>query len=540
VGSSLRVGVVALALGSIFSGDARSQDAGANAADPATNGEAVTDEADDESGDASVPAAAPVPSDPTGKVAWLQVRIGTLLASHPTLAGARVGVSVVDLDTGDALFTRDAGGRYSLASNAKVLTSAAALARLGPEFRWRTTAYAEKWEPDTGTIKGNLYLRGRGDPTLRASDIRALIHDLKLAGVRAIEGQIVFDTTYFDDVVEPPRFADQPKERAGFRAPVSSLSVEQNSVVIVVEPDTAGIFPAEVWLDETAGDYVELLLADVSTVTKGRTRLRVETKFKKVGKETNIQLEISGQIRADQGPEWLRRRIDDPMRFAGEIVKRALSHEQITLGKKKLGRGVVPLTARALAVHESAPLAEVIRGMNKTSNNFVAETVLKTLGAETIAQAEPTPRPATWADGVAAVSRWLTDVAGLPAGSFRNENGSGLFDSSDLTPAQMTQVLGAAWRDFRVWPDLLASLPIMGVDGTVRSRLARSFARGRARAKTGTLAAVSTLAGYVAVESDHPLAFAILVNDIPPGGRGAARALQNQIIEACVAYLGGE
>jgi len=538
VGSSLRAGVVALALGSIFSTDARSQE-DAGAPDPSASAQSELEE-ESELGDASVPVAAPVPSDPTGRVAWLQVRLATLLGAHPHLAGARFGVSIVDLVSGDSLFTRDGDGRYSLASNAKVLTATAALALLGPEFRWRTTAYAQKWEPETGTIQGNLILRGRGDPTLRASDLRALVHDLKLAGVRAIEGQIVFDTSYFDEVVEPPHFAEQPMERAGFRAPVSSLSVEGNSIVLVIEPDVGGIFPAEVKLDETAGEYIAITLADVSTITKGRNRLRIETKFEKIGKDTQIQLEVSGQLRADNGPEWIRKRIDDPMRFTGEILKRALIGEGITLRKARLGRGVVPVTARPLAFHESASLGEVVRMMNKTSNNFIAETLLKTLGAETIAQAGPTPRPATWADGVAAIRRWLIDVAGLREGTFRTENGSGLFDSSDLTPAQMTRVLAAAWKDFRIWPDLLASLPIMGVDGTVRSRLAHSFARGRARAKTGTLAGVSTLTGYAAVDSRRPLAFAILVNDIPAGWRADARALQNQIIEACVAYLGGE
>jgi D-alanyl-D-alanine carboxypeptidase/D-alanyl-D-alanine-endopeptidase (penicillin-binding protein 4) len=178
--------------------------------------------------------------------------------------------------------------------------------------------------------------------------------------------------------------------------------------------------------------------------------------------------------------------------------------------------------------------------MNKLSNNFYAEAVLKTLGAELGPAYSIPPRPATWADGLAAVDRWLVDVAGLEEKSYRFGNGSGLFASTEVSAAQMTRVLDAAWRDFRVGPDLAASLAVMGVDGTVRWRLLTSPARGRARVKTGTLAAVSTLAGYVAVDSRRPLAFAILLNDIPEGARAHARMLQDEIVAACVAYLGGE
>lgn len=525
--------LVALACGSIGSPDARSQEA-TTAATTDPEIEILLDDA----AVAGPPAAAPLPdiSDRDARNAWLQVRLGTLMGSHPPLAGSKIGVSIVDLESGDALYGKEPDALMNLASNAKVLTAAAALARLGPEFRWRTAAYADKWDPTTGTIKGNLYLRGRGDPTLRAADLRVLVHDLKLAGVRSIEGQIMFDLTYFDAVIEPPHFDEQPTERAGFRAPVSALSVDGNSVVVVVEPDTSGIFPAEVWVEPDLGDYVQITIADVASVDKGRTRIRVETRLEK----DVIELEVTGQIRVDHGPEWIRRRIDDPVRMAGEVVKDALAAEGIPLRKKKLGRGAVPEKAIRLAYHESLPLGDIVRSMNKLSNNFYAEAVLKTLGAELGPAYSIPPRPATWADGLAAVDRWLVDVAGLEEKSYRFGNGSGLFASTEVSAAQMTRVLDAAWKDFRVGPDLAASLAVMGVDGTVRGRLVTTPARGRARAKTGTLAAVSTLAGYVAVDTRRPLAFAILLNDIPEGARAHARLLQDEIVAACVAYLGGE
>jgi D-alanyl-D-alanine carboxypeptidase/D-alanyl-D-alanine-endopeptidase (penicillin-binding protein 4) len=519
--------VVALALASIGAADVQPQET--------VPPEAVTDDAEVALPGAA-PAAAPLPpaDDQPGRDAWLKMRLASLLASHLELSTARIGVSVIDTGTGEMLFEKDSDTKFNLASNTKLVTSSAALARLGPGFRWRTSAYAAEWEPDTGTIKGDLYLRGRGDPTLRRADFRQIAHDLYLYGVRRITGQIVFDLSYFDGVIEPPRFADQPKERAGFRAPIGALSVEGNSILVVVSPDPGGILPAEVTIEPPLDEYVVLTLADVSTIDTGRNRVRVEMIWKK----DHFEVEVTGQIRMDSGPDWIRRRIDDPVKLAGEVMARQLNAEGIALGKpKKPIKGTVPLKAHWMAEHESATLSDILSDMNKSSNNFIAETLLKTLGAE-VAAREPAPRPATWGDGLAEVQRFLVDDVGLTSGAFRVENGSGLFDSSDVTPAQMTQLLTWDWREFRVGPDLVASLPIMGVDGTTRSRLALSPARGRARAKTGTLADVSTLAGYAAVDTRRTLAFAILVNAIPVGARADARALQDQLVEACVAYLG--
>src|SRR5262249_20219659 len=156
-------------------------------------------------------------------------------------------------------------------------------------------------------------------------------------------------------------------------------------------------------------------------------------------------------------------RIDDPLRMTFELEKIALNREQIRLGRNtKYETGTVPLRAREMAFHESEPLSDIVRGMNKYSNNFIAETLLKTLGAETISGP---PRPATWADGVNTVHQFLVGDVGLTDGDFRLDNGSGLFDATDFTPAQITKVLQYAWHDFRVGPDLVASLPVMGVDG---------------------------------------------------------------------------
>jgi D-alanyl-D-alanine carboxypeptidase/D-alanyl-D-alanine-endopeptidase (penicillin-binding protein 4) len=214
------------------------------------------------------------------------------------------------------------------------------------------------------------------------------------------------------------------------------------------------------------------------------------------------------------------------------VFRELLAAREIKLAKKSYVLGAVPPTAKLVAAHDSAPLSLVIRDMNKQSDNYMAESVLKTLGAET----RTTPGPATWADGKAGVAAFVGKL-GLVPGSYRADNGSGLYSASELSARQLVVLLKAAYRDFRIGPDLVASLPVGGVDGTLAHRWSKSAAKGRVRAKTGTLDKVVSIAGYLGVESAHQLAFAIVANDIPQGQRAAARALADDMVDALLAYV---
>ncbi|HMG22442.1 MAG TPA: D-alanyl-D-alanine carboxypeptidase/D-alanyl-D-alanine-endopeptidase, partial [Kofleriaceae bacterium] len=286
---------------------------------------------------------------------------------------------------------------------------------------------------------------------------------------------------------------------------------------------------ASVSLDPDPGDYVALINKGTTTVTRGRTRLVVDIK----PKPDRVEITVSGQIRWGEGSWEVRKRMPDPARFAGEVFRRALIEHGVNVKARALGQGAAPATARLLAAHDSAPLSEVVRHMNKLSDNYLAESVLKTLGAET----RRTPGPATWSDGRSALHGYLASI-GMPESGYRADNGSGLFDATEVSARQLTTLLRAAYSDFRVGPDLIASLPVGGVDGTLARRWHGRAASGRVRAKTGTLDKVTALAGYFAIDAHHPLGFAILVNDIPPGQRASARTAADDIIDALAAYLG--
>lgn len=461
------------------------------------------------------------PSNAALRPGWLKERFATALSSKPQLARAKVGYYAVDLTTGAVLVAHEADKGLNLASNAKLLTSIAALKGLGAGFRWRTSVHGALPDAD-GKVTGNLYIRGRGDPLLSLDGLRQLAHDVAARGVASVEGNLVVDGTYFDNVTEPPHFNEQPKEVAAFRAPVASFGVNRSSYTVTVLGQPEGKARVTV---EPQLDYLKLTKDEVTSVTEGRTRLRLEAK----PRSGSIGLELTGTIRQGGGSWDLRRRVDDPARFAAEVFIRALADNGVKLGRRTVSYGAVPVAAKLIAAHDSATLADVLRTMNKYSDNYVAESVMKTLGAET--KAAPN---ATWADGATAIKSRLAE---LGVTGFRSDNGSGLFASTEVSAKQLVTLLAAAHKDYRIGPDLVASLPTGGYDGTLARRFKGKPSMGRVRAKTGTLDRVKSLAGYVGVESGHVIAFAVIVNDVPAGQRGTVNTVADDMVDALVAYL---
>lgn len=467
----------------------------------------------------------------------LAARIDALVASQTLLQTARVGIYVQDMDTGAVLYERDAHTGYSIASVTKVVTMAAALALLGPDFRFRTALLAEQVDA-TGVVTGDLYLQSRGNPMLTTADLEELAHWLERAGISRVRGELVVDTSYFDDQASPPHFDEQPREQAAFRAPVSAASLERNSFMVHVRAARVAGQRAAVWL-EPPSPYLRLGRAEVVTQDTGRDDIRLETKLDDDG---NMVVEVAGQVRTAGGVQRFRRRVEDPVSYAGETLRTILGGRGIRI-RKPARRGTAPAKAQVLAYIESEPLNVIVHKLGKDSDNFVAETLLKTLAAEhREAGADgASARPATWQEGLEVVNRFLTDHVGLTAGAFRYGNGSGLFDASAFTPAQIGAVLAAAYRNMRYGPDLMAALAIAGTDGTLRRRMLTSSARGRVRAKTGTLAAVCSLAGYLDAGARPPVAFTVFVNGIAASweARQAARDLQDAVAAAVVEHFTG-
>ncbi len=468
------------------------------------------------------PPPSPIPTSPAPspeKLRSLAQRVEAAL-TVAGLRGARIGVAIAEIESGRVLYARGADEALNPASNSKLVTTLASLALLGPEYHWKTALFGGS--PEAGVIQGDLVLKGYGDPTLQPADLWRLAAMLASQGVRRVTGAVVVDDSFFDDQRLPPGF-EQKDEDLPFRAATSAASVAYNAVGVTVWP-TADGQPPRVVVDPPSS-YVRVVVKARSSKRPGGT-LVVHSEG--VGDTTVVT--VSGRITLRSEPRAFYRRIEHPSLYAGAVLRELLIRRGIAVDKPDIRRGTVNAASqRTLAHLESEPLSVIIRTVNKRSNNMMSEQILKTLGAETGGL------PGTFPKGQAAIGRFLKGIA-LP-GTWEYKNGSGLYDANRFSASQLVHVLRYAYRDFRVSSDFVASLAVAGADGTVSHRLSGHPSERWVRAKTGTLAGISTLSGYAGAPGRGPLAFAILLNGVSEGNEPAARKAQDDIADALVGYL---
>jgi serine-type D-Ala-D-Ala carboxypeptidase/endopeptidase (penicillin-binding protein 4) len=471
----------------------------------------------------AAPAGAPDATGVEAVAKALTEQIDAALA-EPFLANASIGVSVVDLADNTVLYRRGDDKPLNPASNVKLVTTAAALALLGPEHRYATSLYHKDDAIKGAVLQGDVYLRGSGDPHLVTENLYLLAGNLRALGVKKITGGVVVDASHFDRDELPPGF-DQKDELAAYRAPSGATAVNFNTFVVRVRPGSAVDQKPPAMVDPpVAGIEV---INEAKTIDGGRTQLGVA--IEDDGKKTIVRM--TGTMGLTAGPVAYRYPVSAPSRYAGEVLAVALAHQGITLGRSKVKTGTVPKKARVVATHHSPPVSVLVRSVNKFSNNFMAEQILKTL-------ADPSS-PATFSAALGRVRQWLA-THGMTSQELRLGNGSGLYDTNRLTTAQLTTLLGIVHRDFRISSDYLASLAVMGADGTTRRRLRDTDVSRWVRAKTGTLDGVSALSGYAGADGRKPIAFSIVFNDLRRGDAARARAVQNRIAELLARHAAGQ
>jgi len=467
----------------------------------------------------AAPAGAAEGTRPEGLARELDGALRAIVGAAP-LASARTGVVVSDVESGQVLFARDPDVLLNPASNVKLVTSAAALARLGPDFRFDTEIYL-----DGGAGEGAgraLYVRGKGDPTLVTERLWAIAGDLVHLGVRRV-GDVVVDESYFDGERTGPGFDQESGDRS-YLAPAGAASLNWNTIAVHVAPGDRRGARARVEL-EPASDLFEVDVRATTAAPGARRRIVVSS----VRAGSRQRIVVDGRIPAGSRMQTVWRRIDDPALYLGQTLRRLMELRGARFAGK-VRAGPVPQGARLVHVAQSESLAEVVRRLNKTSNNFVAEQILKTLGAELKGA------PGSWPKGVAAVEEFLAEV-GIPRGAYVMRNGSGLNDTNRFSARQLVTLLRAMWARFPLHAEFVVSLPVAGRDGTIRWRMEGSEAEGRLRAKTGTLENVTSLSGYVENAAHRTLAFAVLVNDFPGRASGAARSVD--AVGAALAASGG-
>ncbi|MBI4815270.1 MAG: D-alanyl-D-alanine carboxypeptidase/D-alanyl-D-alanine-endopeptidase [Deltaproteobacteria bacterium] len=431
------------------------------------------------------------------------------ILNSPDLEGVDVGVHVRSVSDGRPIFERDGTKLMNPASNVKLVTSAAALVYLGPSYRFRTLVYRDS-TIRSGVLQGNLYIKGFGDPTLTSENLFGLANEIALSGISRIQGSIVIDDSYFDQVFEGPGWDQEASDRS-YAPPIGALSVNYGTFTMRVLPGESVGGPAKIviWPDVPS---LEVASSVVTRAGGSRSRLWIGTSVKDDG---GVLATIRGAVAAGEPMgEEIYRRVNHPAAYAGQTIRRILELRGISVEGNVKVATVPRQNVIMVAAHISEPLGAIVSTLNKHSSNFIAEMVLKTIAAE------KKGAPGSWDKGSELLGEFLVSH-GVPAGSFVLGNGSGLNDVNRISPEQFTQLLAAVARRPDVAPEFAASLAVAGSSGTISSRFADSPAEGRLRAKTGSLTGVSALSGYVTTRDDQLVAFSIMMN----GYEGRARTM---------------
>lgn len=437
------------------------------------------------------------------------------LVHGPVLGRARTAIRVIEARSGRVLYARGADALMDPASNQKILATAASLYRLGNQFRYRTEVRGAMPDEE-GEIKGDLILRGSGDPALTATHLDELANQLFLQGVRRISGDVVADRRYLG-ADELPRG--------------SPLVVSRSAIVVRVRPgDRAKAQPLVIY--EPAADGI-VVFNRATTVAKGRTRISVTV----TTQGGRIVINVGGRISLRHAGVVFRRRPSAPLLYAAALLSQSLSRRGVQIGGAPLVRDVGPSdesTASAkfvLAHHQSAALPELLRPINKNSNNEYADRLLETLGSQMYGGAPSMDK------GLRALRATLGEL-GVPPEGYHATNGSGLGHRNRLTADGLTNLLRTLYFDPRVGPELVSSLSVGGVDGTTKHRFTGTSAAHRVRAKTGTLNGKSCLSGYVGDESEI-LIFSIMVDRVGRSRVNAVRKAQVLVVDTLMGYAKG-
>ena len=456
-------------------------------------------------------------------------------------AAARWGIKVVSMSNGVTLYQRDADKSFIPASNMKIYTTGVALDLLGGDYRWRTSVYANAQADQSGTLRGDLILYGRGAPDLvthsqdaNKASLAKLAEDLYGRGIRRIDGNVIGDESFFrgDTLGDGWQWTDM---QWYFGAEASALSVNENQIDVNLVPSGKSEEPP---IARTS-DAENFVTVENRMVT-GKQGMHTTIGLHRGLSDNNIQ--VWGEFAPEAkvlglvfrfiirlyGP---RKIFFDQLKTRGIVISgqaeaRDSRHPQI--------QRFDPSQAVELAHVTSEPLSEIAKKTNKESNNLYAELILRTLGRE---RGEMLGSPAQIGrergddeTGLAIIRLWL-DRAGIATDRIALHDGCGL-SRLDLVTPEATLGLLVALSKTSSGPVFRQSLPISGLDGTLGGRL--KPLRDRVSAKTGSLTYTHSLSGYLTTAEGEQLAFSILCND--QTGRGNATRLIDQIVSLLAGF----
>lgn len=416
---------------------------------------------------------------------------------------------LVSLPSGQVDFEYGSKDPFVPASLVKLLTSYTALKKLGPDFRFRTEILARS-ESSGGIIQGDVWVKGYGDPFLVPENVRLLVKSLTDHGIRQITGNVYADNSFFSPGTE--HICLDSGCAGAYNPVVSPTAVDFNLVTLrLTVPAKAG---RTVAVGSPSGEYAHVSGRAVSGGSGKKASQPIRVRSMGANGSGQEEFQISGQG-SPKGPRLREFRFHaaDPAGLSAHTIRTAAEKAGIRVLGREAREGITPSGAVIIARHESPPLSELVSGMNKYSNNFMAEMLLKGLAGHL---AGP---PGTTGKGVELVRATLNE-AGVPTDTGMLDCGSGLSRFCLLTPEAFCRLLIAAWHDPNIEAAFLSSLAANAEEGTLRRRMRKPGLS--VRGKTGTLNDVIAFAGYVSGPSEKSYAVAIMLNDV----RDRSRARQ--------------
>ena len=472
-------------------------------------------------------------------VARFRARVEAALASNGAQK-AYWGVLVVDAETGQTLYSLNADRYFKAASNMKLFTTVMALSMLDLEFRTRTSIETNAILDGSGVLRGDLVLVGRGDANLSnrmfpfaKNGERSGLADKALAdladevvahGVKQIRGVIIADDSYFGLTRYPSGWTVDDTVWS-YGAPVSAITVNDNTLTLQVRPGPRVGSPARLEWDPWPGPYsvrneTKTVAADTPDAMLSLAR----------DQESRIFI-LGGTVAADAPMRTLSLAVPEPAEYAAALLKKLLEDRGVRITGKSRARHAgepdLPKPApetKVLAERLSPSLIEDMRLTNKMSQNLHAELILRVaakagLGAETLEDALK-------------VAERFRDAIGIVPGDVTQADGSGLSRNGLLTPQSMATLLSYAAR--QPWAEAFAdTLPVASQDGTLENRMKNTAATGRVRAKTGTVNGTAGLSGYATTVSGERLIFSFFGNN----NAGTARDSTSVLDAICVAMV---
>ncbi|MGB8301505.1 MAG: D-alanyl-D-alanine carboxypeptidase/D-alanyl-D-alanine-endopeptidase [Azonexus sp.] len=420
------------------------------------------------------------------------------------IPAASVAIVVQPVDTAQPLVAHNAARAMNPASVMKLVTTYAALDLLGPAWTWKTTSWVDTAAVN-GVLSGNLYLKGSGDPRFAIEHLWGLLRQLRVRGIQQINGDVVLDRTVFDvPAIDPGAFDDKPMRP--YNVGPDGLLINLRALRFTLLADNG----KPRLLMETPSDGLrvdnQLRAGEGGCGSNWKDFISIRL----IPENNGNRLEFTGTYSPLCGEKALNLAPLPADGQAGGLIRALWKELGGTLGGQVRG-GTVPVGSRLIATHESPPLADTVRDINKYSNNVMARQVYLTLGNESA--------PATAERARQRIADWL-NARGLRFAELEIENGSGLSRSERISADSLNRLLLDAWKN-PVMPEFVSSLPIVGIDGTMKKRLNGSEATGRAHIKTGTLDSVKTAAGYALDARGRRYAVTFLINH-PRASAGSA------------------